>query len=200
MTRLVAHTHPDAALHCSRCRQYKPAREFVRGGPNSAEPNRAERYRAYCKTCHRSRNGGAAVLNTGKHSGKREGLLRDEEVEAALGVLRDYRAQRAGRQGYVYLIAAKNDDWAVKVGYSTNPEARVGEHQTGNGRLLELLAYKPGTQADEHKLHMKYIRDNTVCEWFRPSADLFTEFGLDYHEWMRSLQGAVEAPEGIIAA
>lgn len=100
----------------------------------------------------------------------------------------------------MYLIGVTNDDWAVKVGYSTNPQARVSEHQTSNGRILELLAYKPGTPADERDLHARYVKDNTVCEWFHPSLELFAEFGLSYEEWMKSLQGAIEAPEGTLAA
>lgn len=159
-----------------------------------------ECYRELERERQRSYRDGAATLNTAGHEGKREPLVRDADVEAALGILRDARGQRRGRQGYVYLIGVTNDDWAVKVGYSTNPQARVSEHQTSNGRILELLAYKPGTPADERDLHAKYVKDNTVCEWFHPSSELFTEFGLDYHEWMKSLQGAITAPEGKLVA
>lgn len=130
------------------------------------------------------------ALKSAKHNGKRNPLRRDEEVEYALGVLRDARAQRAGKQGYVYLIGQK--DWRgdtivdgvrvdafVKVGYSTNPEARVPELQTGNARELVLLAKKEGTLDTEAAIHKAFIDDNVLQEWFRLSSALLSEFGLD---------------------
>ena len=114
-------------------------------------------------------------LKTAGHGAQRGSAPRDEEVEAALGVLRDHRAQKRGRPGFVYCIT---DGTALKVGYSVKPEARVGELQTGNPRVLRLLAKKPGTEADERALHAKYIQDNLLQEWFRPSAELLLEFGI----------------------
>lgn len=120
------------------------------------------------------------TLNTPGHVRRPKEVVKDHEVEAALGVLRDHKAQRAGRQGYVYCIGAKADPGLVKVGYSVNPEARAGELQTGNGRHLFLLACFEGTLADERALHAKYIKDNTVGEWFHSSPALLAEFGLNY--------------------
>lgn len=122
----------------------------------------------------------APTLNTPGHV-RRKSVVneRDPEEEAAWGVIRDRNAQRAGRQGYVYCIGVTSDPYAVKVGYSVNPEARVGELQTGNPRILVLLGKKEGTLEDERALHAKYIRDNTVGEWFKTSPALLGEFGLD---------------------
>lgn len=126
-----------------------------------------------------------AVVRTLKNAGHptRPVPARNEEVEAALGVLRDHRAQRRGTQGYVYLIGEAHDDaLAVKIGYSTNPEARVGELQAGNPRTLALLAKKPGTEADERALHARYIEHNVLLEWFRPTHELLSEFGIQAEE------------------
>ena len=113
------------------------------------------------------------ALRTAGHVYDIEKSERGPEVEAALGVLRDYKAQRDGRQGYVYLIS---DGTAYKVGYSVNPNKRVAELQTGNPRKLSLLASIPGTEADEKALHQKYISDNLLQEWFAASPELRSEF------------------------
>lgn len=121
----------------------------------------------------------AALKRAVRSSDSTRDPMDDNEVKAALGVLRDARAQRQGRQGYVYLIGEVGRWDAVKVGYSVKPSARVSELQTGNSRQLQLLAALPGTEADERALHMKYIDDNILLEWFKPSASLFAEFGLE---------------------
>lgn len=119
----------------------------------------------------------------------RDPLGDDREVQAALGVLRDRRAQRRNlSQGYVYLIS---DGTAVKVGYSTKPEARVNELQTGNPRELRLLAKKEGDEAIEAMLHTRFIDDNLILEWFRPTAALLSWFGVRWDQdrrlaWMKN--------------
>lgn len=116
------------------------------------------------------------ALNTAGHGGNRDSLPRDEEVEAALGVLRDARAQRQGAQGYVYCIGEEGYDRAVKIGFSTNPEARVAELQTGNSRKLVLLAKKPGAPEDEVALHQRFIKQNLIGEWFVKDPAILEEF------------------------
>lgn len=122
------------------------------------------------------------TLNFPGHEGSREPLPRNEEVEQALGVLRDHKAQQEGKTGYVYMIGVEHDPYAVKVGYSTNPKARVKEHQTGNPRTLILIGYFEGTKEDEKKIQLAHIEDNLTGEWFRPSVSLFEEFGLILEE------------------
>lgn len=140
----------------------------------------------------------SSPLNTAGHGSLRDSVERDAEVEAALGVLRDAKAQRAGRQGYVYLIGVKGDGFGVKIGYSVKPEARVGELQTGNPRVLQLLASMPGTLEDERRIHSDFIDDNLVGEWFQPSEALLGEFGLDFDAWVHSIYGSVTEPEGTL--
>jgi hypothetical protein len=116
------------------------------------------------------------LRSAGHKRPKRRTLPRDPEVEAALGVLRDARAQREGEQGYVYCIGERDRLYAVKIGYSVNPPKRVPELQTGNPRTLVLLGYFPGTEDDEKAMHAKYAEDNILQEWFRPSPALLSEF------------------------
>lgn len=126
-------------------------------------------------------------LKSAGHKGKRDQIARDPEIEAALGVLRDARGERNGKQGYVYLIGAERAkhhpilQYAVKVGFSTNPEARVAELQTGNPMKLCLYAKVPGTRADEQALHEKYAHANILQEWFRPTVALLSEFSITSH-------------------
>lgn len=124
------------------------------------------------------------TLKTAGHAqGLRAPLPRDEEVQHALGVLRDARAQRQGKQGYVYLIWEGKANGGLrygKVGYSTNPEARVAELQTGNPRTLVLLYKKPGTPEDEAALHQKYMQNNVLQEWFYITKELILEFDAEH--------------------
>lgn len=114
-----------------------------------------------------------ATLKTAGHEYVVDERDADPEYQAALGTIRDRTAQRRARQGYVYLIT---DGEYLKIGYSVNPKKRAAELQTGNARKLTLLGFFPGTEADERKLHRKYIKDNELQEWFRISDALLSEF------------------------
>jgi hypothetical protein len=132
--------------------------------------------------CDYINNGSAttpATLRTAghKYTVKREPVPSD--VEAARGVLRDFKAQQEGQQGHVYLILEDNPGGAIgygKIGYSVNPRKRVAEVQTGNPRHLKLYAFKPGTEADERSLHAKYIKHNVLQEWFHVTKELLLEW------------------------
>lgn len=113
-------------------------------------------------------------LKSAGHNGSRD-PIKDPEVVAALGVLRDARAQRKGVPGYVYCIGEKGTK-KVKVGYSTKPEARIAELQTGNPRVLRLIGKVRGTEADERNLHRKYSDLNILQEWFKATPELLAEF------------------------
>lgn len=123
-------------------------------------------------------------LTSAGHNGKRESLPRDAEVEAALGVLKDAKAQQEGKQGYVYLVIEKHPGGALKfakVGYSTNPRARVAELQTGNPRPLSLHLMKEGTLEDEAAIHQRHIRSNVLQEWFRVTPELLLEWDNEHY-------------------
>jgi hypothetical protein len=122
-------------------------------------------------------------LKSAGHNGKRQSLPMSEEVAEALGILRDARAARKGKQGYVYLIVEDLPGGALvygKVGFSTNPPARVAELQTGNPRKLRLHLAKPGTEADEAALHAKYAHKNVLQEWFIITKELLLEWDTEH--------------------
>jgi len=99
------------------------------------------------------------------------------EVRHAEGVMRDWRAQQEGKQGYVYCFREKEGaERYVKIGYSVNPEKRITEVQTGNPRILEIVGYFPGTEADERALHRQFAPSNKLQEWFRPTPALLSKF------------------------
>lgn len=106
----------------------------------------------------------------------------DPEYLAALGLLRDRKAAKEGKQGYVYCIReaiAGGGFSHVKIGYSTNPWKRVAELQTGNPRTLAIVCLKKGTEAEEKALHAKYIHLNILQEWFTVTKEMLLEFDLD---------------------
>lgn len=104
---------------------------------------------------------------------------RSKAVQVALDILRDERA-KVVENGTVYLVAEKRSEYAVKIGWTskTPPEARLNDYQAGNPRVLVMLGTLPGTKADEGALHRKYQHDNILGEWFRPTDELLSEFGL----------------------
>lgn len=121
----------------------------------------------------------ATVLATAGHEYEIDERDKDPEYQAALGVLRDRRAQREGKQGYVYLITEALPGGALryaKIGYSVNPKKRVAELQTGNPRTLVLLYMMPGTEEDERRMHREFASDNVLAEWFMITPSLLSRF------------------------
>lgn len=122
----------------------------------------------------------SAALKTANHP-KAVKLPVTPAVQVALDILRDARA-KVSDQGTVYLVAEGPLKLlpAVKIGWTskTPPAARLGDYQAGNPRKLHMLATRPGTKTDEAALHAKYIDDNVLGEWFRPTSALLSEFGI----------------------
>lgn len=78
--------------------------------------------------------------------------------------------------GYVYCIS---DGTAMKIGMSVgHPQNRLKSLQTGNPRLLELLAFKQVSDrvAAEVELHLKYQKSNILGEWFEYDKRILKEF------------------------
>lgn len=81
--------------------------------------------------------------------------------------------------GYVYLIS---DGTALKVGKTTtHPTQRIGSLQTGNPRLLSLLAFFEVSDVNivELTLHKKFISLNVLGEWFTHDQMILDEFGYE---------------------
>ncbi len=192
---------PDSIRESSRISGYdhvgknlpgrKPYQADVYGGKNDKAgrqwkgPRRLTALEAaqdYCDYMNGKNIPVPATLKTAGHEYVIDEADNDPEYQAALGVMRDRRAQREGKQGYVYLITEHFDGGAlryVKIGYSVNPRKRVAELQTGNPRKLILLYAMPGTEEDERRLHTKYIKANVMQEWFRVTPELICEFPVD---------------------
>lgn len=123
-----------------------------------------------------------SVKLTGDTTDARIALLRAE-----LRTLEAERKMKRGSRGFIYLVAEEAFESrsgetyilrdAVKIGWSESPDARIATLQTGNPRKLILLGTKPGTVDDEKALHAKYIGQNVLQEWFRPTQELLSEFG-----------------------
>jgi hypothetical protein len=176
----------DHGGHSRQAKPYRASKGVKGSGPNYdywRGPRREtaeEAARDYCDYVNDDSTTPTTRLNSAGHSApQRQRLPRDPEVEAALGVLRDARAQRQGKQGYVYCIGeTQGVAWGVKVGYSVNPEKRVTELQTGNPRILSVIGKIKGTPDDEKRIHSKYMKYNLIGEWFVPTRELLSEFGL----------------------
>lgn len=64
----------------------------------------------------------------------------------------------------IYFIRSED---AIKIGYSRNPETRLGELQVGTQHTLELLGVMHGDMVDEGNLHKRFADLHIRGEWFR---------------------------------
>lgn len=72
-------------------------------------------------------------------------------------------------KGFTYFV---RDGDVIKIGSSMRPEERIAGLQTGNGRLLEVMAIVPMEIADEFATHQRFAHLRVRGEWFRAEADL----------------------------
>lgn len=140
-----------------------------------------------------------AVLKSAGHERtkpKRPRVPMSEREKRARQIVREEtekRRKKQGSRGYIYLIgeqAPRNQpqltamfahaivNYAVKIGWSADEEDRIKGLQTSNPRPLVVLATREGTEDEEHALHAKYVKDNVLQEWFRPTREVLSEFGL----------------------
>lgn len=81
-------------------------------------------------------------------------------------------------RGYVYCIS---DGTALKIGKTTNhPSNRVADLQTGNPRLLRLLAFieTENMAETEMDMHRRFNHLNMLGEWFSHDEVILVEFGV----------------------
>lgn len=82
----------------------------------------------------------------------------------------------------IYLISDGN---YYKIGHSKNPEKRLAQLQTGQGRKLFLVKTweTDNDLAVEKRLHKMFWQNKTRGEWFN-----FSQFHLDFlHEYLNFL-------------
>lgn len=181
------------------------AESNIGGGKDTAKPSwrgprrltAEEAAQDYCDYINGSATPATPALKSAGHKRATREKYGTEAVREARQVLRELLAkERAtqGPQGFIYLIGESVTNmnlgtpsgrkWelvstrAVKIGYSDAPDARIAMLQTGNPRVLALLGTIGGTLDDERALHAKYIEDNVLQEWFRPTPELLSEFGV----------------------
>jgi hypothetical protein len=155
----------------------RPGRKNSGGGPVYGRnfDTAKEAAQDYCDHINGTGASPAVSLKSAGHNYSLERDDKDPEVVAAYGIIRDAKAQKAGKQGFIYLIREKTTKFG-KIGYSVNPEKRIAEIQTGNPRQLELVGKVKGKPADELAMHAKYIKQNVLQEWFRVTDELEKEF------------------------
>jgi len=72
----------------------------------------------------------------------------------------------------IYFIQSKSDG-RVKIGSSSDPEARLKQLQTGSSAELILIGKLPGSVDEERALHKRFAEHKTDGEWFFPAKEIF---------------------------
>jgi predicted GIY-YIG superfamily endonuclease len=68
--------------------------------------------------------------------------------------------------GYVYFIS-NSSNTGIKIGYSKNPNRRLGQLQTGNPEKLEIIYLLEGTKDTEKYFHRYFSNAyNIKNEWY----------------------------------
>lgn len=107
---------------------------------------------------------------------------------------REYRKRRADaaitgrdptRQGFVYVLRA-NLSGIIKIGFSSEPEARISALQTGIPGGVELIASWPAPITEETQALKRFAHLRTNGEWFSDDGSIV--------EWALRLSGT-DVPE-----
>lgn len=81
--------------------------------------------------------------------------------------------------GYVYFILSEQSK-SVKIGYSSTPEKRLDNLQTGSPVQLKLIGKLQATKSDEASFHAHYQEYRTHGEWFALPQDEIDAIVRDY--------------------
>lgn len=76
------------------------------------------------------------------------------------------RSYQSNKRGYVYFILVGQK---VKIGFATNPAARLQALRTGFPEEVDLHVAVPGTMWEEFKIHETLTRYRLNGEWFEAS-------------------------------
>lgn len=154
----------------------KPYMASKKGGPQTrwTGPCRATAHEAaqdYCDYVNGHDQQPAFKLISAGHV-----RVRDGAVTTVTPVQVRVRQERPV-EGYVYCIS---DGTALKIGKTNkHPSNRIAELQTGNPRLLKLLAFKyvDDMAKGEVEMHRLFSHLNVLGEWFEHDTTILTEFG-----------------------
>lgn len=72
---------------------------------------------------------------------------------------------------FVYFVQS-GDDGAIKIGWSSDPDNRISDLQTGNPVVLRLLCCLIGGASIERALHERFANHRLQGEWFAPHEDI----------------------------
>lgn len=75
------------------------------------------------------------------------------------------------RPGFVYFVHAKISK-RIKIGWSADPDKRIGTFLTGCPEPLEYLGSIPGHISDERGWHDRFAADRAHREWFNATPEL----------------------------
>jgi hypothetical protein len=81
------------------------------------------------------------------------------------------RVKSKSRIGQVYFIQGEKTK-NIKIGFSTDPNDRLRQHQTGSGEELLMLACVEGNQELETEIQRRFDSFRVHGEWFSPSDEL----------------------------
>jgi hypothetical protein len=150
----------------------KPFQAKINGGKVWYGPRRATAIEAaqdYCDWI----NGSTIVIPSPRLKSAGHFTIKEDKGEVSAKKVEAYQllAEATADEGndpsgYVYVIT---DGTAVKIGKSAgHPQNRLKGLQTGNPRLLRLIAwaYVPDRKAAEVEMHVKFQSKNVLGEWF----------------------------------
>ena len=95
--------------------------------------------------------------------------------------------------GYVYFafIVKGEGDEAIaeyKIGYSTDPQMRIYNMNTGRSDNIELEFCAPATKEEEKALHERFAKHRIVREWFLDDGEI-SEFVEDLRDAQFIIEG-----------
>lgn len=73
--------------------------------------------------------------------------------------------------GFIYFILSPDCE-AVKIGFASDPEARLRHLNTAHHEALDFLILLPGTRQDEAYLHTLFQAKRLNREWFRHDHEM----------------------------
>lgn len=128
------------------------------------------------------RNSGGIInrfkLNTAGHVRVKLESVVSPKRAAARRLMAEAVSEEKSTNGFVYCIS---DGTALKIGKTVNhPTNRVADLQTGNPRLLKLLAYVEAEDVAvaEAEMHARFAHLSVLGEWFEHDVLILTEFGV----------------------
>jgi hypothetical protein len=110
-------------------------------------------------------------------------------------VARHYPSTVAHNRITVVYFARRVSDGAIKIGFTSDVDRRLGELRKEFG-THELLSYRRGSKPDELALHARFKSAHIEGEWFHPTPEVMAEAYATTQRKGRSGAAQVRAHEG----